>query len=144
MLDTACFNALIGEYVGVDSLHVHTCVIGEHGDSEVPTRSLVRIGAVPLEPFCKLRHMELDDEKCAEIDGRVRRAAYEIVEGKGATYYRIGAALVRLTNVILHDQRRILTVCTPEDDVMGLSNVTLSLPRLIGGDGVSLPPDPAG
>jgi len=136
MLDTARFRALVGECVGVDALHVHAYVIGEHGDSEVLTWSLVRIGAVPLDTFCELRDLEMDEEVCADIDKRVRHAAYEIIEGKGATYYGIGSALAQLTEVILYNQRRILTVCTPEDNVAGLSNVTLSLPRLIGGDGV--------
>jgi L-lactate dehydrogenase len=136
MLDTARFRALVGECVGVDALHVHAYVIGEHGDSEVLTWSLVRIGAVPLDTFCELRDLEIDEEVCADIDQRVRAAAYEIIEGKGATYYGIGSALAQLTEVILHNQRRILTVCTPEGNVAGLSNVTLSLPRLIGGDGV--------
>jgi L-lactate dehydrogenase len=38
--------------------------------------------------------------------------------------------------VILHDQRSIMTVCLPTPEVAGVSNVTLSLPRLVGGKGV--------
>jgi L-lactate dehydrogenase len=66
----------------------------------------------------------------------VRRAAYRIIEGKGATYYGIGSALARITEAILRDQRSILTVCTPTPDVAGVKDVTVSLPRLVGGDGV--------
>ena len=71
-----------------------------------------------------------------EIDRQVRRAAYTIISGKGSTYYGIGSALARIVKVILHDQRAVMTVCLPTAEVAGVSNVTLSLPRLIGGAGV--------
>jgi len=66
----------------------------------------------------------------------VRRAAYTIIGGKGATYYGIGSALSRIVDVILHDQRSILTICAPAADVAGVPDVTVALPRLIGGEGV--------
>jgi L-lactate dehydrogenase len=135
-LDTARFRSLIGTHLGVDAHHVHAYVIGEHGDSEVLTWSLAIVGAMPLEAFCKLRGINLTDAARAVVDEKVRRAAYTIINGKGATYYGVGAALARIVNVILHDQRSVLTVCTPTDDVVGVRNVTLSLPRLVGGQGV--------
>ena len=46
------------------------------------------------------------------------------------------SALARLVDIILHDQRAVMTVCTPTADVVGVQNVTVSLPRLIGGQGV--------
>lgn len=136
MLDTARFRTLLGSLVGVDSHHVHGYVIGEHGDSEVLTWSLATIGGVPLEKFCELRNVPFTTEKRAEIDTKVRRAAYEIIAGKGATYYGVGSALARLVDVILHDQRAILTVCCPMENVAGVRDVTVSLPRLVGGTGV--------
>jgi L-lactate dehydrogenase len=71
-----------------------------------------------------------------EIDRKVRRAAYSIIEGKGATYYGIGSAVAHIVSVILRDQRAILTVSTPLLNVEGVTNVTLSLPQILGGDGV--------
>jgi L-lactate dehydrogenase len=66
----------------------------------------------------------------------VRHAAYRIIEGKGATYYGIGSALARICEVILRDQRSILTVSTPMPEVAGVSDVSVSLPHLIGGEGI--------
>ena len=71
-----------------------------------------------------------------DIDRRVRGAAETIICGKGATYYGIGSALARIVKVILHDQRAVLTVGSPTADVAGVRNVTVSLPRLVGGQGV--------
>ena len=133
MLDTARFRALLGQQVGVDSRHIHGYVVGEHGDSEVLTWSLVRVGGLPLGDFCSMQGVECDREK---IDDDVRKAAYRIIEGKGATYYGIGSALARIVNVLLHDQRAILTVCTQMPEVAGVPDVTVSLPHLIGQKGV--------
>jgi L-lactate dehydrogenase len=135
-LDTARFRSLLGSQCGVDSHHIHAHVVGEHGDSEVLTWSLVSVGGMPLEAFVKLRGIDLSAAVRKEIDEKVRKAAYSIINGKGATYYGIGCALSRIVDAILHDQRSILTVCAPTPDVLGVRDVTLALPRLVGGSGV--------
>ena len=135
-LDTARFRTLLGTHCGVDPHHVHGYVVGEHGDSEVLTWSLVTIGGMPLEAFARLRGVDLSDAFRRDIDKKVRRAADTIIGGKGATYYGIGSALARIVDAVLHDQRSILTVCTPSADVAGVRDVTVALPRLVGGAGV--------
>jgi L-lactate dehydrogenase len=70
------------------------------------------------------------------IEKQVRNAAYRIIDGKGATYYGIGSAITRIVEIILGNQRSILTVCTPIDEFSGLEDVTLALPNLIGGEGI--------
>ncbi|MBP3956999.1 L-lactate dehydrogenase [Gemmata sp. G18] len=135
-LDTARFRTLLGAFCGVDSHHVHGHVIGEHGDSEVLTWSLVSVGGMSLDAFVERRGLDLSEPVRATIDEKVRRAAYTIIGGKGATYYGIGCALARIVETVLHDQRSILTVCAPAPDVLGVKDVTVSLPRLVGGAGV--------
>jgi L-lactate dehydrogenase len=135
-LDTARFRVLLGRHLGVDPQHIHAYVVGEHGDSEVLTWSLVTVGGMPLAEFCRQHEIELNDSVRHEIEHRVRDAAYQIIEGKGSTYYGIGAALARIVDSILRDQRSILTVCTPVAKVLDDCDVTISLPHLVGGEGV--------
>lgn len=135
-LDTARFRALLGRHVGVDPQHVHAYVLGEHGDSEVLAWSAVGIGGIPLREFCVSPEHQMTLNIQHEIDDQVRNAAYRIIEGKGATFYGIGSAMARIVEVILRDQRAILTVCTPVRDVAGVEDVTVSLPNLLGGSGV--------
>lgn len=135
-LDTARFRTLLAGHLGVDAQHVHAYVIGEHGDSEVLVWSQVTIGGIPLEDYCRSQGIELDDRTRADIDEKVRHAAYHIIQGKRATYYGIGAALARIINVILRDQRSLLTVCAPLPQVEGIDDVTVALPHLVGGRGV--------
>jgi L-lactate dehydrogenase len=135
-LDTARFRSLLGRHLGVDSQHIHAYVVGEHGDSEVLTWSIAAVGGMPVEQFCRRRIPCRECEENSRVDDAVRHAAYRIIEGKGATYYGIGSALARICEVILSDQRAILTVCTPTANVAGVEDVTVSLPHLVGGSGV--------
>lgn len=135
-LDTARFRTLLGRKLHVDSQHIHAYVLGEHGDSEILPWSLVTVGGIPLDEFCGEGEISICPDDYDEIDQKVRRAAYHIIDGKGATYYGIGSALARIVEVILQDERSILTVCTPMDEVAGVKNVTVSLPNLVGGEGV--------
>lgn len=135
-LDTARMRTLLGRHLKVDSQHIHAYVLGEHGDSEVLPWSLVTVGGIPLDEFCSDEEISICPDDYENIDTRVRRAAYHIIDGKGATYYGIGSAIARIVEVIQQDERSILTVCTSMPDVAGVKDVTVSLPNLIGGAGV--------
>ncbi len=135
-LDTARFRAVLAQQLGVDSQHVHGYVVGEHGDSEVLAWSRTTIGSIPLEEFCALRHVTLTEESRAEIDQQVRFAGREIIAGKGATFYGIGSALAQIVNTIVNDRQSLLTVCSPVAEVAGVTDVTVSLPQLVGGQGI--------
>jgi L-lactate dehydrogenase len=134
-LDTARFRALLGRHFGVDPHHVHAYVIGEHGDSEVLVWSQAAIAGVPLDRFANVHGKPLAKTERQQIDEQVRRAAYHIIAGKGASYYGIGSAVARIVDVLLHDQRAILTVCSRIDNVPDCEGVTLALPHLVGGEG---------
>jgi L-lactate dehydrogenase len=135
-LDTARFRSRLGVLLGVDSQHVHAYVLGEHGDSEVLAWSAVMVAGMPLAAYCRRTGTELSAADRTAIDEDVRRAAYRIIAGKGATYYGVGSALARIVAAILGDQRAVLTVCSPHAEVEGVADVTVSLPHLIGGAGV--------
>jgi len=134
-LDSARFRALLGQHFGVDPHHVHAYVLGEHGDSEVLAWSQATIAGLNLDEFAKVHGKPLTQVEREGIDENVRRAAYHIIAGKGATYYGIGSAVTRIVNVLLHDQRAILTICAQIADVPGCDGVTLALPHLVGGQG---------
>lgn len=134
-LDTARFRGLLGRHFGVDPQHVHAYVIGEHGDSEILAWSQVTIAGLSLDEFVKVRGTPLPEAERQRIDDNVRRAADHIIAGKGATYYGIGSAVAHIVNVLVHDQRAILTICSRIAGVPDCEDVTLSLAHLVGGDG---------
>ncbi len=134
-LDTARFRTLLGRHFGVDPHHVHGYVIGEHGDSEVLVWSQATIAGLSLDEFVKVHGTPLTDAQRRQIDENVRRAAYQIIVGKGSTYYGIGSAVARIVDVLLHDQRAILTICARISGVPDCEGVTLALPHLVSGEG---------
>src|SRR5262249_41925007 len=110
VLDTARFRHLISRHFGVDARSVHAYIIGEHGDSEVPVWSLANIAGMRLEEYAAANGGALDAAARDAIFVQTRDAAYHVIERKGATYYAIGAGLVRIVEAILRDQRTVLTV----------------------------------
>jgi L-lactate dehydrogenase len=135
-LDTARLRALLGRHFDVDARHVHGYVLGEHGDSEVIAWSQATIAGLDLDEFAKVHGTPLTAADRVRIEDQVRRAAYHIIAGKGSTYYGIGSAVSHIVDVLLHDRRAILSVCSQIGEVSGCAGVTLSLPHLVGGDGV--------
>lgn len=136
LLDTARFRALLGEHLGISSHSVHAYVLGEHGDSEVLVWSSAQAGGLPLEDFAAQTGKTLTPDIKHKIDDGVRRAAYRIIEGKKATYYGIGAGLSRLVRSIRDDDRAVFTASNIVVESAGLPAMSVSLPRVIGSEGV--------
>ncbi len=136
ILDTARFRYLLSQYYGVDPRSVHAYIIGEHGDSEVPVWSLANIAGMRLTDFCCLQDVKFDQAKMDEIFVQTRDAAYDIIQRKGATYYAIGAGLMRIVEAILRDQSTVLSVSSLIDRYYGIDDVYLSLPAVIDRGGV--------
>ncbi|NIY97074.1 L-lactate dehydrogenase [Salipiger sp. HF18] len=133
---TIRFRSLIAGHLGIAPQSVHAYVLGEHGDSEVLAWASARAGSEPVARFAAQVGAALTDEVRARIDEGVRRAAYRIIEGKGATWYGIGAGLARIVQAVRDDQRAVLSVSIVTPGVEGVSDVALSLPRVVGRDGV--------
>ncbi|TKC93055.1 L-lactate dehydrogenase [Polyangium fumosum] len=136
ILDTARFRSLLGRHLGIAPQSVHAYVLGEHGDSEVLAWSNARAGSLALVSFADQVGKPLTEEVRAAIDDGVRNAAYKIIKGKGSTYYGIGAGLARIIRAIALDQRDILSVSIVTPEVVGIPEVALSIPRVIGAAGV--------
>lgn len=135
-LDTARFRSILGRALDVDPEHVHGYVLGEHGDSEVLAWSMTTVGTSPLDEYAQARGIELSAALIQEVDDGVRRAAYRIIEGKGSTYYGIGAALARIVQAIVRDQRSLLTISVPVAELEDVRDITFALPAIVGGDGI--------
>lgn len=136
VLDTARFRALLADHLGVAAQSVHAFVLGEHGDSEVLAWSTARAGGEPVARFGAQLGAPITDAVRARIDEGVRRAAYRIIAGKGATWYGIGAGLARMVQAIHGDQHAVLTVSAVGEVFEGMGPVALSLPRILGAQGL--------
>ena len=132
ILDTARFRTLLAEHLEVSPHSVHAYVLGEHGDSEVLAWSSGKIGGVPVEEFAAQIGRPIKGEIKSKIDDGVRNAAYRIIDGKGATYYGIGAGIARVARAMGDDEGAVLTL----SNVEGFGGVSLSLPRVLKAQGI--------
>lgn len=136
ILDTARFRALLAAQLRVTPKSVHAHVVGEHGDSEVLLWSGATVAGVPVDRCADQLGRPLAAEDRAAIDEGVRRAAYRIIEGKGHTAFGIGGGLSRIVSAIAGNEQAVLTCSVLNDDVLGVPEVALSLPRVVGRSGV--------
>lgn len=130
-LDTSRLRGMIGASVGVDPSSLHGYVLGEHGDSEFAAWSTITAGGINIRNF-----PGYDERRAEGYLDRVRKAAYEVIQRKRATYFAIGAAVGVLSEAILRDNRSIYPVSVPLDGQYGIRNVSLSLPCVLGRAGI--------
>jgi len=137
VLDSARFRHLLSGHCGVDIHNVHAYILGEHGDSEFAAWSMTHVAGMHIDQYCPIccRCADWAVER-RQIEQSVRDSAYHIIEYKGATYFAIGLALVRITGAILRGQRSVLTVSTSLDGEFGLRDVCLGVPSIVSERGV--------
>lgn len=137
ILDTARFRTLIGAHLNVSPRSIHAYVMGEHGDSQVAAWSCAKAGSVPIGAFAAQIGAPITDAVRARIDAETRDVAYTIVAGKGATWYGIGAGLARIVAAIRQNEHAVLSVSAVTREVEGVRDVALSIPRVVGAEGIS-------
>ena len=135
-LDTARLRYLLGEYLQVDPKNVHAYVMGEHGDSEFVPWSQAMAATIPILNLCREGEQGISRSKLQEIAGQVKRAAYEIIDAKQATYYGIGMALTRITRAVLGDENSVITVSAMLKGEYGQRDVFAGVPCVINGNGI--------
>ena len=100
-------------------------------------RDFTGAGELPLDEFCKELGLPYEESPLARIASETRTAGVDIIDAKGATYYGIGAALVRIIRAILRNERAILTVSSRVPQSMQLGEVSLSLPSIVDRQGIA-------
>ncbi|MDO4888314.1 MAG: L-lactate dehydrogenase [Actinomycetaceae bacterium] len=137
VLDSSRLRYLLAQACGVAVQNVHAYICGEHGDSEIPLWSSAMVGAVPLLQWgSTVDGRMLDDGVREAIHEQVVRSAYNIIEGKGATNYAIGLSVASILGSILRDEQRVMPVSSLLDDWLGISDVCMSVPTIVGRQGV--------
>ncbi len=136
ILDTARFRALVGAHLTVSSHSIHGYVLGEHGDSEVLQWSGVYVGNTPLAEFAAQVGAPITQAVRESIDDGVRNAAARIIKGKGATWYGIGSGIARIAQAVSDNEHSVISCSCPTANVLGIEDVTLSLPRIVSAHGI--------
>lgn len=146
MLDSSRLRTILAEYVRVSPKNVHGYVLGEHGDTSVMPWSIIKIGGMSLLDYCtqtKGDNIMTGEDMLKNIEDDVRTAGAKVIAGKGATYYAIALSVKQICNCIIRDTGSILTVSGLLEGEYGITDVALSVPFIVGRDGIQrsvLPP----
>jgi L-lactate dehydrogenase len=130
-LDSLRFRVHLGKHFAVDPADVEAQVIGDHGTSQVFLWSSARIAGVPVPALLKERGEKLDDVR-TQLENDVRYANITIIEGHDASQYGIGIVSARIAEMVLRDEH----AAVPIGSYHRAFGVTLSLPSVVGRDGV--------
>ena len=131
LLDTARFRLHLSKAIKISAKSIHAYILGEHGDSSFGAVSTASIGGKPLLSFPE---MSPDHIKWAMEE--TRKDAYKIISGKGATYYGIASALTHIVETIMRDGQKVIPLSTVLTGEYGLKDIALSLPCILGRNGV--------
>lgn len=132
-LDSARLRYYVGQKIKVHPNSIHAYMLGEHGDSEFPAWSSARVGGVPIADF-----KEINTQTLHTITESTRKAAYEIIARKGATYYAIGLVVSQLVRAILDDSSSVYPLSVVLKNYHGISDVALSVPAVLKRDGADV------
>ncbi len=136
LLDTARLRTKIADEYGIGQTNLHAYVFGEHGDSSFVPWSLVNIASVPVDDYNNAvgnKHKELDRN---DVEEYVRKSGGMIIEAKKCTNYAIGVTTARLCEMIHNNNPSVTIVSTLLKGEYGIEDVCLSIPTVVGGNGV--------
>lgn len=136
VLDTARLKFLLGAHFEVDPRNVHAFMIGEHGDTELPVYSSANVSGIDFDHFCESCQRRCDQEVLRTIYEEVKNSAYEVIENKGATYYAIALAVLRIVEALMRDEHSVLTVSVLPEGHYELNDLCIGLPAIVGQGGI--------
>jgi L-lactate dehydrogenase len=131
-LDSLRFRVHLARKLSVSAASIDAFVVGEHGTSQVFLWSSARVSGAP---FCELlEQCDASPETFyAEVEKEVRYANITIIEGNNASQYGIGMTCARIAEIMLRDENAVIPIGSYNKEY----GVTLSLPSILGRDGVS-------
>ncbi len=136
VLDTGRLRYLLGEHFGIDNRNIHAFVIGEHGDSALAVWSGANVSGIDMDDYCRIAEPSHSMEEVKAIFSRVQASAYRIIDGKGATYYGIAMAVVRILSAVMRDERSVLTVSAYLRGAYGIRDAAIGVPAIVGRGGI--------
>jgi len=136
ILDTSRLIRFVSDYTGLNTEMVRASIVGEHGDGQVPIWSSLSIAGVPIKEYCSSVGLEWNSEIRIQMENRVRNLGAEIIRGKGKTHYGIATCVCYLADAILNQRLTIAPVSSVLHGEYGVTDVSLSVPSIIGVNGV--------
>ncbi|CAN5300622.1 lactate/malate dehydrogenase family protein [soil metagenome] len=125
-VDSARFRHLLSTEVGIHPDDLRAYVLGEHGASQFPAMSVALAGGEKIE----------DNAHRRQLIAATVQAGLEVFRLKGFTNYAIAMAAAAVIEAVALDERHTIPLSVRVDGFLGVSDVCLSLPVVVGRGGV--------
>lgn len=137
-LDTARLRSLLAEECSISQKNVHAYIFGEHGDTSFVPWSVAHIAGIPVpeyyEKYNPNRQFTYDESHIIEY---VRNSGSKVIAEKGATFYAVTVAVIKICRMLLSSDCSVTTVSTMLHGEYGIRDVCLSISCMIGPNGLS-------
>ncbi|WP_288508413.1 L-lactate dehydrogenase, partial [uncultured Limosilactobacillus sp.] len=134
-LDSARLRVGLSKLFNVSPVDVNANMMAEHGDTEFAAFSSATIGGLPLYDLAEAKGVS--KEELYKLEDDVRNKAYAIINSKGATFYGVATALMRISRAILRDENAVLPVGAPMSGEYGLKDIYIGTPAVINANGIA-------
>ena len=135
-LDSSRMIRLMADYTKRDTESVKINIVGEHGDSQIPIWSRAAVDGIPMQEYCEKHGLSWTQEIRDDFAGKVRGMGASIIKNKGRTHFGIATSVCYLASAVLDQRPTIASVSTVLKGEYGVSGVGLSVPSIIGVNGV--------
>ncbi len=135
-LDSSRMIRLMADYTKRDTESVKINIVGEHGDSQIPIWSRAAVDGIPMQEYCEKHGLSWTQEIRDDFAGKVRGMGASIIKNKGRTHFGIATSVCYLASAVLDQRPAIASVSTVLKGEYGVSGVGLSVPSIIGVNGV--------
>jgi L-lactate dehydrogenase len=126
LIDSVRLRYELSQELGIHMQDLRAYILGEHGGTQFAAMSIATAGGELIE----------DTPKRRELIGKVVSSGVDIFQHKGYTNYGIALATVLIVESILLDTRHTVPVSVAIDGYLGISDVCLSLPVVVGRQGI--------
>jgi len=130
VLDTCRFRSFLGDFFDVAATDVHALILGEHGDSMVPIWSSATINGVALRSFPGYSEAKMD-----EIFQQTKTSGAEVIRKKGGAGWAVGVSIRQVAGAVALDKQEVLPISVYQEGALGIRDVCLSLPTVVGRKG---------
>ncbi|MGI6766078.1 MAG: L-lactate dehydrogenase [Lentihominibacter sp.] len=136
ILDTSRLVRSIANYTKLNIEAIKCNIVGEHGDSQFPVWSRLAIAGVPMDEYCDNVGLAWGDKQKQILYNQTREMGAEIIGAKGRTHYGIATCVCSLADAVLNQRLTIAPVTSPLTGEYGIRDVSLSIPSIVGVNGV--------
>jgi len=130
VLDSSRFRSMIADHFNINPTQVDAMVLGEHGDSMVPIWSSASVNGTPLSSL-----PGFSEEWTKEIFDFTKKSGAEVIRLKGGAGYAVGLSIKVVTEAIALDKKSVLPISSYQTGALGISDVCLSIPTIVGKNG---------